>query len=157
MSAPAQQEFTTDVAASVDQCFATIIDFKRYPEWFSTVESTKVVARYPDGLAKRVALRVDMKIKTIGYVLEYEYQPPTGLTWIAVEGDLESIEGSYTFEKVGSKRTRVTCRQAVAMGFWVPGPLRTLIERQALKQSVLEFKAAAEKVARAAARRRAKA
>ena len=157
MSVPAEQEFTTDVAASVEQCFTTITDFKRYPEWFSTVESTRVVERYPDGLAKRVALRVNIKVKTIGYVLEYEYDRPSGLTWNAVEGDLESIEGSYAFEKLGAKRTRVTCRQAVAIGFWLPGPLRALIEHQALKQSVLEFKAAAEKAAKASApRRRAK-
>ena len=113
-----------------------------------------MLERYPDGLAKRVALRVDMKLKTIGYVLEYEYDKPTGLTWNAVEGDLESIEGSYEFEKLGPKRSRVTCRQAVAIGFWVPGPMRTLIERQALQTSVLEFKAAAEGAARAAAARR---
>ena len=154
MSAPAEQEFTTEIEASVQQCFATITDFERYPGWFSTVKGTKVLERYADGLAKRVALRVDMKLKTIGYVLEYEYDKPTGLTWTEVEGDLESIEGSYAFEKLGPKRSRVTCRQAVSIGFWVPGPLRTLLERQALRTSVLEFKAAAEGAARAAAARR---
>ncbi len=154
MSNPAEQEFTTDVEASVQQCFATITDFEQYPDWFSTVKGTEVLGRYPDGLAKRVALRVDMKLKTVGYVLEYEYDKPTGLIWNEVEGDLESIEGSYRFEKLGPKRCRVTCRQAVSIGFWVPGPLRALIERQALRTSVLEFKAAAESAARAAAPRR---
>jgi ribosome-associated toxin RatA of RatAB toxin-antitoxin module len=157
MSTPAEQTFTTEVEASVQQCFATITNFEQYPGWFSTVENTKVLERYPNGLAKRVALRVDMKLKTIGYVLEYEYDKPARLTWNEVEGDLESIVGSYEFEKLAPKRSRVTCRQAVAIGFWVPGPIRVLIERQALKQSVLEFKAAAEKAARAAVpRRRAK-
>jgi ribosome-associated toxin RatA of RatAB toxin-antitoxin module len=157
MSAPAEQEFATEVEASVHQCFATITDFERYPDWFSTVQRTEVLQRYPNGLAQRVALRVDMKLKTIGYVLEYEYDKPTGLTWKMVEGDLESIEGSYLFEKLGPKRSRATCRQTVAIGFWVPGPLRTLIERQALRTSVLEFKAAAESAAKAAPpRRRAK-
>lgn len=154
MSTPAEQEFTTEVDASVQQCFATITAFEQYPDWFSSVRSAQVVERYPDGLAKRVALRVDMKLKTIGYVLEYEYDKPTSLIWNAVEGDLESIEGQYSFEKLSAKRTRVTCRQAVAIGFWVPGALRALIERQALKQSVLEFKAAAEKAAKAPAPRR---
>jgi len=154
MSTPAEQEFATDVVASVQQCFDTITDFSQYPDWFSSVESAKVVQRYPDGLAKRVALRVNMKVKTVGYTLEYAYDNPAGLTWHAVAGDLESIEGSYRFEKLTAKRTRVTCRQAVAIGFWVPGPLRSLIERQALKQSVLEFKAAVEHVATATAPRR---
>jgi ribosome-associated toxin RatA of RatAB toxin-antitoxin module len=151
MNKPEEQEFTTEVNASVQQCFATIVDFDQYPRWFSTVESTKVRERYPNGLAKRVALRVDMKLKTIGYVLEYEYDKPGGLSWKAVEGDLDFIEGAYEFEKLSPRRSRVTCRQAVAIGFWVPGPLRTLIERQALKQSVLEFKAAVEKAAKAPA------
>ncbi|HXQ23893.1 MAG TPA: SRPBCC family protein [Candidatus Acidoferrales bacterium] len=157
MAAMEQQEFTTEVDASVPQCFATITDFDAYPDWFSTVEKTRVLERYLNGLAKRVELRVDMKLKSIRYVLEYEYHKPTNLTWKQVDGDLEAIEGAYVFEKLGPKRTRVTCRQAVAMGFWVPGPFRKIIERQALKQSVLEFKAAAESAAKKAASRRQKA
>jgi ribosome-associated toxin RatA of RatAB toxin-antitoxin module len=149
-----QQEFTTEVAASVQQCFTTITDFDVYPKWFSTVEKTRVLERYPNGLAKRVELHVDMKLKTIRYVLEYDYDKPTGLTWKMVDGDLEAIEGAYVFEKLGPKRTRITCRQGVAMGFWVPGPLRAIIERQALKQSVLEFKAAAEGAAKKVASKR---
>jgi ribosome-associated toxin RatA of RatAB toxin-antitoxin module len=156
MSAPAEQEFSTDFEVSVQQCFATIVDFEQYPRWFSPIESTEVLERYPNGLAKRVALRIDIKIKSIGYVLQYKYKKPTQLTWTAVAGDLESIVGSYVFEKLAPKRTRVTCRQAVAFGFWVPGPIRAMMERQALKQSVLEFKAAAERAAKPAARQRPK-
>ena len=65
--------------------------------------------------------------------------------WKSCDGDVESVEGSYTLEKVGAKKTKVTCRQKIVLGFWVPGPIRSLIERTALKQSVLEFKGAAEK------------
>jgi hypothetical protein len=82
------------------------------------------------------------------------YDKPTQLTWKSVDGDIEAIEGSYHFEKLGSARTRATCRQAVSFGFWVPGPLRSLMERQALKQAVLEFKAAAEKAAQERPRRK---
>ncbi len=142
------QEFSSEVEASVAQCFTTITDFERYPDWFSTVNRTKVLSRHTSRLAKRVEFYVDMKIKTVRYVLEYEYDKPTGLTWKAVEGDIEAIEGSYDFEKLKPNLTQVTCRQAVALGFWVPGPIRALIERQALRQSVLEFKAAAEAAAR---------
>ncbi len=147
-----EQEFTVEVAASVRQCFATITDFESYPEWFSSVEQTTVLDRYPDGLAKRVAFVVDMKLKSVGYVLQYEYDKPVRLAWNAVDGDLEAIEGSYVFEKLGPQLSRVTCRQAVSIGFWIPGPIRTVMERQALKQSVLEFKAAAERVAQQPAR-----
>lgn len=145
--AATEQEFSTEVRASLAQCFATITAFDNYPTWFSTVEQTKILERYPNRLAKRVEYHVDMKLKTVRYVLEYEYDKPTQLTWKSIDGDIESIEGSYQFEKLGPSLSRATCRQAVSLGFWLPGPVRALIERQAVKQSVLEFKAAAEAAA----------
>jgi len=156
MSVSGEQAYTTEVAASVEQCFATITEFERYPEWFASIERARVRERYPDGLAKQVELFIDMTLKTIRYVLEYDYERPTGLTWQSVEGDIESIDGSYVFEKLGAKRTRVTCRQSVVLGFWVPGPIRRLLEQHALQQSVLEFKAAAEAAAASASRKRRK-
>ena len=151
---PSEQKFSTEVQASVTQCFATITEFEKYPDWFSTVKRTKVLSRYSNRLAKQVEIHVDMKLKTIRYVLEYEYEKPTRLTWKSVEGDIEDIQGSYDFEKVAPALSRVTCRQAVSLGFWVPGPVQSLIERQALKQSVLEFKAAAELAAKQKPRRK---
>jgi ribosome-associated toxin RatA of RatAB toxin-antitoxin module len=143
-----EQEVSAEVLASLTHCFTTITDFEHYPTWFSTVEQTEVIERYPNGLAKQVEFHVDMTLKTVRYVLEYQYDKPTQLTWKSVAGDVEAIAGSYQFEKLGPARSRAICRQAVSLGFWLPGPLRSLIERQALKQSVLEFKAAAEAAAR---------
>lgn len=148
MALSGEQEFTTEVAASVQQCFATITDFEKYPSWFGTIERAIVLERDSSGLGKRVEFHIDMRLKTVRYVLEYEYDKPTQLTWQAVDGDIEAIEGRYDFEKLGPKLTRVTCRQAVSLGFWLPGPFRKIMERQALKQSVLEFKAAAEDAAK---------
>lgn len=143
-----EQEFSTEVHASVAQCFATITAFEQYPKWFSTIERTKVLDRHPNRLARRVEYYIDMKLKTVRYVLQYEYDRPTHLSWKSVDGDIEAIEGSYDFEKLGAALSRATCRQAVSLGFWVPGPLRSIMERHALQQSVLEFKAAAEQAAR---------
>ena len=148
-----EQEFSTEVHATVAQCFATITDFENYPNWFSTIRRTKVLDRHPNRLARRVEYFIDMKLKTIRYVLQYEYHKPTQLTWKSVDGDIEAIEGRYVFEKLGPTLSRVTCRQAVSLGFWVPGPLRSVMERHALKQSVLEFKAAAEQAAQAKTRK----
>ena len=156
MSVSGEQEFSTEIAASVEQCFATITDFEKYPEWFSAIEKSRVLQRYPDGLAKRIEFHLDLKLRTIRYVLEYCYDKPTHLTWQAVDGDIAAVEGDYRFEKLGPRSSRATCRQAVSLGFWVPGPIRKLIERQALQQSVLEFKAATEAAAKKPARARAK-
>ena len=55
------------------------------------------------------------------------------------------MEGRYTFRKLGPESTEATCRQEIKLGFWVPGPLRKLAERTALKQSVSELKAEVER------------
>ncbi len=144
MSLQGAQEYTTEVAASVKGCFATIIDFERYPSWSSSVREIRVLDRHPDGLARQVEFHVDITIKTLRYVLEYEYDPPGRLTWRSVDGDVESIEGAYRFEKLAPNKTRVTCRQTIVIGFWLPGLIRRAMERTALQQSVDEFKQATE-------------
>jgi len=155
MALSGEQQFSTEVHASVAVCFTTVTQFENYPQWFSSIEHAAVLERYADGLGKVVEYRIDMKLKSIRYVLEYTYDKPMHLSWRSVDGDVEAIEGAYEFEKLGAARSRATCRQAVSIGFWVPGPIRKMLEAQALKQSVLEFKTAAEATMAAAPRRRA--
>jgi len=135
-----EQSYTTEVAASPADCYAVITDFPAYPRWSSAVCLAEVRQHHPDGTAKQVQMELDIKIRRIRYVLEYQHEPPTRLTWSLVEGDVKGIEGSYVFEEISTDRTQVTCTQAVDVGFWVPGFLRSIFERQALKDSVEEFK-----------------
>jgi uncharacterized membrane protein len=145
--AEVQQSFTTPIAAPVDVCYAAIADFEKYPAWSSPISSIRVLDRYPDGQARRVEFVVDMKVGTVRYVLEYTWHPPNRLTWKMVEGDLADIEGSYVFEATGPAQTTATCSQAISLGFWVPSLILRPIEQTALKHSVLEFKAEAERIA----------
>jgi len=143
-----KQEYSVDVAASPEDCFATLIDFDAYPDWSSTVCSARVLARNAAGLPLRVEMELDARVRKIRYVLEYRYKKPREATWTLAEGDVKSVVGSYRFRKKGSA-TEATCTQAIDLGFWLPGPLRRAGERTALKQSVEEFKSAVEKRSRA--------
>jgi ribosome-associated toxin RatA of RatAB toxin-antitoxin module len=164
MSVAGAQEFSVEISATPLECFNAILDFERYPQWSSAIQDVAVIERDAHGVGRIVEFRIDMKFKSIRYVLDYTYRKPTTLTWRSVDGDIEAIEGQYTFEKIGAGRTLVTCRQAITIGFWVPGPIRKLLERTALQQSVMEFKAEVERrqtaqpaKAKAAARGRRKA
>lgn len=142
-----QQSFTTSIDAPAALCYDAIGDFEAYPSWSSPVTKITVLDRHADGRARRVEFEVDMKLRTIRYVLQYTWHPPNRLTWKMVEGDIADIEGSYVFEPDGAKRTMATCSQAISLGFWVPSLILRPIEQTALKQSVLEFKAEAERLA----------
>jgi len=139
------QEFAVEIAASPADCFRIITDFAAYPRWSSAVRQARVLERDDAGIGRRVEFRIDMRFKSIRYVLAYDYRKPIELTWYLVEGDVESIEGAYQFRRLGPRLTEATCQQAVLLGFWVPGPIRKLAERTALRQSVLEFKEEVER------------
>ncbi len=144
MSAAADQEQSVIVEASQQACFDVITDFPSYPQWNSALRSARV-EKVSRGLAKQVSFELDARVKTLRYVLEYHYKKPRELTWTSVEGDVNSITGSYHFEKLDTDRTRATCRQQIDLGFWLPGPIRRIAENSALKQALAEFKAEVER------------
>src|SRR5436853_1743731 len=114
------QSFTTPIEAPLEVCYAAIADFEAYPTWSSPVSSIRVLNRHPDGHARQVEFVVDMKLRTVRYVLEYTWHPPNRLTWKMADGDLADIEGSYVFTADGPARTTAMCSQAISLGFWVP-------------------------------------
>ena len=151
MALEGAQNFRTEIAATPLDCFKIITDFETYPRWSSSIQQTRVLEYDSAGIGRVVEYQLDLGFKNLRYVLEYSYRKPRTLTWQAVTGDVEAIEGAYQFRKLASRLTEANCRQAVRLGFWVPGPLRKLAEQTALKQSVIEFKTEVER--RLAARR----
>ncbi|MGH7789120.1 MAG: SRPBCC family protein [Candidatus Binatia bacterium] len=144
MSLDAAQEVSLRIEAPQSACFAAILEFEHYPDWFSAIESAKILERDKAGVGRIVEFHIDMRIRRIRYVLEYAYKKPGELSWRSIDGDVESIEGRYSFKKVSPTITEAACRQEIRLGFWFPGPLRKIAERSALNQSVSEFKTAVE-------------
>lgn len=145
MAIAGAQEFSVEIDATPAECFAAIMEFDAYPRWSSAIQTATVLEEDGRGMGKIVEFIIDMKFKRLRYVLDYAYKKPSSLTWHSVDGDVESVQGSYTFEKAKDGRTLATCKQAITIGFWVPGPIRTLLERTALQQSVIEFKTEVER------------
>jgi hypothetical protein len=146
--AEAQQSHSAEVDASIERCIEVLLDFERYPEWSGPISEARVLERDAEGRGSRVAFALDMKIRTVRYTLAYEFELPERATWSLVAGDVAGIVGEYRFERLGKKSTRATCSQAVDLGFWIPGPLRRVFEKQALRDSVEDFKRAAEQLER---------
>jgi hypothetical protein len=146
--AEAEQSQSAEVEAAIEDCVDVLLDFERYPEWSAPITAARVLSRDAEGRGSEVEFELDMKIKTLRYTLRYEYDLPRRATWTSSGGDVKSVEGSYEFEPLGTGGVRATCSQAVDLGFWVPGPVRRIAERQALRDSVNEFKAEAERRSR---------
>lgn len=145
MAIAGAQEFSVEIDATPLECFNAIMEFDEYPRWSSAIQQATVLERDARGMGRIVEFFIDMKFKRLRYVLDYAYKKPGSLTWHSVDGDVQSVNGSYTFAKSDGGRTLATCKQAITIGFWVPGPIRSLLERTALQQSVMEFKTEVER------------
>ena len=143
-----RQSHTEAVTAPIDVCFETVVDFERYPEWFSGITAAAVLAADSGRGLWTVEYKLNMIVKTVSYTLAYESERPRLLTWKLVRGDVKDIQGTYRFTELEPDVTEATCTQGVDIGFWIPGPLRRTFERSALADSVRELKKAAEDRAR---------
>jgi len=141
------QSHTEMIRAPIDTCFDTLVDFAKYPDWFSGISSARIDESDAAAGLWSVCYELNMVIKTIGYTLDYRSRRPEELTWKLGTGDVNDVVGSYTLRAIDDRTTEATCTQAIDIGFWIPGPLKRTFEKSALADSVREFKKAAEDAA----------
>ena len=81
-----------------------------------------------------VATETDAKVRSLKSTLRFSYDPPHGLSWRQEEGDLKSVEGSWSFEEEGEGRTRATYEMTVdlgrMLGMVIRGPLVGVLRGQ---------------------------
>ena len=131
---------TIDVKATTDQIFEVATDFAAYPDWNANIKDVKVEETDDEGRATLVWYRVDAKIKTLEYRLEYDYSSaPESFSWSLVDGDVKELTGSYAFDEFDDV-TEVTYETAVDAGFPVPGFLKKQAQKQIVKGALEDLK-----------------
>lgn len=131
---------TIDVKAPMDKIFEVATDFEAYPQWNANIKNVEVRERDADGRARLVWYEVDAKIKTLKYVLEYDYaQAPEAFSWKLAEGDVKKLTGSYRFDEFDDV-TEVQYETAIDPGFKVPGMLKRQAEKQIVKGALEDLK-----------------
>ncbi|MGH2788116.1 MAG: SRPBCC family protein [Actinomycetota bacterium] len=119
-----------DVAATAEAIFDVATDFETYPDWNPSIKQVEVKERGSDGLATKVWMEVDAKLRVVTYTLEYDYSDaPESFSWKLLDGDVKELEGSYVFDEFEDV-TEVTYEMKVDPGF----PIPKLLKRQAEKQ-----------------------
>lgn len=135
---------TEIIHAPRELCFATLVEFRNYPQWFGRITAAEVEEEDPAAQSWEVTFGLDAVLKTINYTLAYQGQAPESLVWTMTRGYLRGIEGRYDLVALEPGLTEATCTQALDLGVWVPGAVRRIFEASALQDSVREFKAAVE-------------
>ena len=99
---------TLDIEAPIDRVFDIAADLDRAPEWQGAMKSTTVLERDHAGRGTLVETEIDSTVTTNTLTLRFDYDEPHAMTWTREDGDLKSLEGSWSFEDLGGGRTRAT-------------------------------------------------
>ena len=118
---------TAEIDAPLDQVWAVVEDVEGAPAWQGGLNSLRALERDGDGRPIRCETETDGKVRSVKSVVRFTYAGPTKLSWTQEKGDLKSVDGSWTLEDLGGKRTRATYDIEVdlgrTLGLLVRGPV----------------------------------
>jgi uncharacterized membrane protein len=145
MSEQAKEQIRID--ASVERCFATLVDFSSYPEWAGDLKEVTVVETDADNRAVVVEFRAAAMGRSTTYQLRYDYSAaPHRLGWELVEGDLpRELDGAYVLTAAdGDEATDVVYELAIDLVYPIPGFVKRRAEGRIIKTALSELKARVE-------------
>jgi ribosome-associated toxin RatA of RatAB toxin-antitoxin module len=117
------------IDAAPAEVMAVIADFPAYPEWAQGMKSAEVVVPGPGGRAERVRFELEATPIKDSYVLAYDWDDDSSVTWDLVEGKvLKAMQGAYVLVPSGAG-TEVTYRLAVELSIPMIGMLRRKAEK----------------------------
>ena len=119
------------INADTDTIREALLDFESYPDWMSGVDEIEVTKKDKKGRGTEVRYVVDAVMAKIRYVLKYSYKEDL-IEIDYVEGDLEDVNASYSFEPLDDDRTEVTYYFDVS--YSLPKALRGPVVKRLLKQ-----------------------
>ena len=101
-------ERTVEIVAPIERCFQIAADIANAPEWRGSLREVDVIERDGVRRAALVETESDAKVKNVKALLRFSYEEPTAIRWVQEKGETKSLTGSWTFEDLGSGRTRAT-------------------------------------------------
>ena len=103
---------------SVQDMFATIIDYETYPKFLDGVDDIKVLENTADGA--RVEYQLDV-VKRFAYVIKLHHEAPNRVWWELETGDLFRVNsGEWKLEDLGNGKTKVTYGLSLEFKLMVP-------------------------------------
>jgi uncharacterized membrane protein len=101
-------ERSVEINAPIERCYEIAADVENAVEWQGSLKDVEVLERDGERRALLVETESDAKVKTVKATLRFSYEPPTGIRWVQEKGETKALTGSWSFDDLGSGRTRAT-------------------------------------------------
>jgi ribosome-associated toxin RatA of RatAB toxin-antitoxin module len=139
------------IAAPIERVFDVAADVEGSPRWQPEFKAARCLERGPNGEQVLVETETDAKVRTLRSRLRFSYERPHSIRWVQEDGDLKSVEGSWSLEGLADGRTRATYEMTVdlgrMLGMVIRGPLVGVLRGQLVDTMPGKLKAFVERSA----------
>lgn len=137
---PLSSEVSTTLSVGAGVAYEIFSDAVEIPRWLPIVQAARTLVRYPDGHPRRVAFTRKLERGSLGYTLEYRYDP-AGLTvgWTTLESSNVVLSGEARFVPLSSRACLMLYRLVMELPV-VDDLLSSELDRHPASHVVAEFR-----------------
>lgn len=99
---------SSEIDAPLQEVWAAVEDVLSAPDWQGGLDAMTALEHDDAGRPVLVETENDIKIRRVRARVRFRYEAPTVLSWSQEQGDMKSVEGSWTLEDLGDGRTQAT-------------------------------------------------
>lgn len=104
IEAPLSSEVSTTLTVSAASAYEVFADAVEIPRWLPLVQSARILERRTDGRPKRVAFTRKLERGSLGYTLQYDYDPSTyTITWTTPSTSNVVMSGEARFVPLSAR------------------------------------------------------
>ena len=103
-TAPLSSEVSTTLSVSASAAYEIFSDAAEIPRWLPIVQSARTLVRDPDGRPQRVSFTRKLERGSLGYTLEYRYDPANlAVAWATPEASNVVLTGEARFVALSAR------------------------------------------------------
>lgn len=139
-SCPLSSEVSTTLSVPAAAAYEIFSDAVEIPRWLPIVQAARTLVRYADGRPQRVAFTRKLERGSLGYTLEYRYDP-TALTvaWTTPAASSVVLTGEARFSPLSTRACLMLYRLVVDLPI-VDDLIHSELDKHPASQVVAEFR-----------------
>lgn len=137
---PLSSEVSTTLTVAAGVAYEIFSDAVEIPRWLPIVQTARTLDRYPGGRPHRVAFTRKLERGSLGYTLEYTYDPTTlTVAWSAPETSSVVLTGEARFVPLSTRACLMLYRLVIDLPI-VDDLIHSELDRHPASHVVSEFR-----------------
>lgn len=137
---PLSSEVSTTLTVAAGAAYEIFADAVEIPRWLPIVQAARTLRRYNDGRPQRVAFTRKLERGSLGYTLEYTYDPETlSVAWTTPEGSNVVLNGEARFIPLSTRACLMLYRLVIDLPI-IDDLLNSELDKHPASHVVAEFR-----------------